>query len=77
MSLSSLLTAALGCRYANLAAHRAMFNESIWNELVWNETSAAPFVPVIVDTTDPGVSFTISDELGGISEVGSSDGCEC
>ena len=49
-----------------------MYNESLWNEGLWNGTAggAAPVIPgVIVDTPDPGVSFTISDELGGEDEV--------
>ena len=54
-----------------------MFNESIWNELVWNETGHVPFVPVIVDTIDPGVSFIISDELGGFDEAGIDDTNGC
>ena len=54
-----------------------MFNESIWNELVWNETGRAPFVPVIVDTPDPGVSFIISDELVPQDEIEDGNGCLC
>ena len=41
-----------------------MWNESLWNEDLWNGSGEAPFVPVIVDTPDPGVSFNVSDELG-------------
>jgi hypothetical protein len=52
------------------------FNESAFNESAFN-SSAVAFVPVIVDTIDPGVSFTISDEPGGVSEVDGSDGREC
>jgi hypothetical protein len=52
-----------------------MFNEFEFNEAMFND-SAAAFVPVIVDTIDPGVSFTISDELGGFEEV-ISDECMC
>lgn len=50
-----------------------MWNESIWNEGIWNESGDAlppPFIPPgIVTTPDAGVSFTISDELGGEDEV--------
>jgi len=55
-----------------------MFNESLFNEALWNGTSGvAPVIPgAIVDTIDPGVSFTISDELGGEGEV-ISDECMC
>ena len=40
-----------------------MFNESIFNEGLWNEIGE--LVAPIATTHDPGVSFTISDELGG------------
>jgi len=54
-----------------------MFNSDLFNDLLWNDSGEGAFVPVVVDTPDPGVSFTISDERGGISEVDGSDGCEC
>jgi len=56
-----------------------MWNQSIWNEGIWNEAGEAPFIPVIVETHDAGVSFilddalvlsfAVSDELGGFDEV--------
>jgi hypothetical protein len=49
----------------------------MWNESLWNGSGGAPFVPVIVDTIDPGVSFAISDEPGGVSEAEGSDECMC
>ena len=52
------------------------FNQSSWNESLWNGSGESPFVPVIVDTPDAGVSFTISDELGGFEEA-ISDECMC
>jgi hypothetical protein len=53
------------------------FNESAFNETAFNDSGGSAFIPgVIVDTPDPGVSFTISDELGGFEEV-ISDECMC
>ena len=47
-----------------------MFNESLFNEDLFNDSGAVPSIPgEIVTTPDPGVSFTISDELGGEDEV--------
>ena len=52
-----------------------MFNDPLFNDGLFNDSGASAFVPgVIVDTPDPGVSFTISDELGPQNEV-SDDGC--
>jgi hypothetical protein len=54
-----------------------MFNEFEFNEGLFNDAGGAgAFVPGIVDTPDPGVSFTISDELGGFEEA-ISDECMC
>jgi hypothetical protein len=53
-----------------------MFNDFEFNEAMFNDSGEAPFVPVIVATPDPGVSFTISDELGGFEET-VSDECMC
>ena len=39
-----------------------MFNQDLFNE---NEFNGAEMTSGIVSTSDPGVSFTISDELGG------------
>jgi hypothetical protein len=53
------------------------FNESVFNDALFNDGGASAFIPgVIVDTPDPGVSFTISDELGGFEEA-ISDECMC
>ena len=52
-----------------------MFNSDLFNDLLWNESISA-FVPVSVDTPDPGVSFVVSDELGGFEEA-ISDECMC
>jgi hypothetical protein len=55
----------------------AMWNLSVWNDELWNDAGGVPFIPgEIVDTPDPGVSFTISDELGGFEEA-ISDECMC
>lgn len=55
-----------------------MFNESLINETTFNESGAVAFIPgVIVDTPDPGVSFTISDELGPQGELEDSSGSIC
>ena len=54
---------------------KCRFNENAFNEAAFND-SVGVFVPFIVDTPDPGVSFTISDELGGEGEV-ISDECLC
>jgi len=57
-----------------------MYNESLWNEGLWNGTGGATLVipppGEIVDTPDPGVSFVISDELGGETQE-SNDECRC
>jgi hypothetical protein len=53
-----------------------MFNEPLFNEGLFNDGGVGAFVPVIVDTPDAGVSFTISDELGGFEEA-ISDECMC
>jgi hypothetical protein len=53
-----------------------MWNDALWNDELWNDSGAAPFVPVIVDTPDAGVSFMISDELGGFEEA-IGDECMC
>lgn len=56
-----------------------MFNDPLFNEGLFNDSGgAAPVVPgVIVDTPDPGVSFTISDELGPEGELEDSNGGIC
>lgn len=41
---------------------RQHFNENAFNDAAFNDSVGA-FVPFIVDTIDPGVSFTVSDEL--------------
>jgi hypothetical protein len=54
-----------------------MFNEFEFNEAMFNDGGTMDaFVPVITDTMDAGVSFTISDELGGFDEA-ISDECMC
>jgi hypothetical protein len=55
-----------------------MFNEALFNEAMFNDGGASAPVPPggIVDTIDPGVSFTVSDELGGFEEA-ISDECMC
>ena len=54
-----------------------MFNEFEFNEALFNDGGVIAFVPgTIVDTIDPGVSFTVSDELGGHEEI-LSDECVC
>jgi hypothetical protein len=54
-----------------------VWNSSVWNDELWNDAGGVPFIPgEIVATPDPGVSFTISDELGGFEEA-ISDECMC
>jgi hypothetical protein len=55
-----------------------MWNDNPWNTELWNDTGgAAPVIPgEIITTPDPGVSFTISDELGGETQE-SNDECRC
>jgi hypothetical protein len=53
-----------------------MFNEILFNEGLFNGSGGSLFIPSIVTTPDPGVSFTISDELGGFEET-VSDECMC
>ena len=58
-----------------------MFNDSLFNEELWNDTGGAAFVPIppgeIVTTPDPGVSFSISDELGPEGELEDTSGSIC
>jgi hypothetical protein len=51
-----------------------MFNESLDNAALFNDSGV--FVAEMVTAMDPGVSFTISDELGGFEEA-ISDECMC
>ena len=63
------------------SAHNEMWNDALWNEDVWNGSGGAAAPPIIpgeiVTTPDPGVSFTISDELGGMDEVEDTSGSIC
>jgi hypothetical protein len=56
-----------------------MFNEALFNDGLFNDSGgAAPVIPgEIVTTPDPGVSFTISDELGPEGELEDSSGSIC
>ena len=53
------------------------FNEDMFNTAMFNDGGGGVFVPVVVTTPDPGVSFTISDELGGEGEVTDNNGSIC
>ena len=46
-----------------------MWNDALWNEEMWNDSGTSEIVSPVVDTIDAGVSFTISDELGGFDET--------
>jgi hypothetical protein len=58
-----------------------MWNDALWNEELWNDSGISGFVPIppgeIVTTPDPGVSFTVSDELGPEGGLEDSSGSIC
>jgi hypothetical protein len=49
------------------------FNEDMFNASPFNESAS---LEIVLGGIDPGVSFTISDELGGFEEA-ISDECMC
>jgi len=51
------------------------FNGDMFNAELFNDSGIGAFVPVIVTTPDPGVSFTVFDEAGGIDNTEDNNGC--